>query len=66
MDAFSQDLMNDLALARAKEAEALRRALNLRAHSAAYADIKDAMLQVDLCHSTVARLQLQLKTCKTK
>lgn len=54
-------LREALELARAEEAEALRRALNLRSRGANYAEMQAAMREADSCHAQVTRLQIELK-----
>lgn len=51
----------DLELARAEEAEALRRALHLRAISASLDEVREAMQQVDEQRARVSRLQRELQ-----
>ena len=57
----AMELKEELELARAEEAEALRRAYNLRSRGAAYAEMDAAMREASACHSQVARLQLELR-----
>lgn len=53
-------LKYELTLARAEEAEALRRACNLRARAASYEDMQHAMREADACHSRVTFLYREL------
>lgn len=53
-------LKYELSLARAEEAEALRRACNLRARAASYEDMQHAMREADACHSRVTFLYREL------
>lgn len=53
-------LKYELTLARAEEAEALRRACNLRARAASYEDVQHAMREADACHSRVTFLYREL------
>jgi len=54
-------LKDELESARAEEAEALRRANRLRTTSASPEELRDALREVDLQHSRVTHLQLELK-----
>ena len=54
-------LKDDLETARAEEAEALRRANRLRTTSASPEELRDALREVDLQHSRVTHLQIELK-----
>jgi len=56
-----ESLKEELELARAEEAEALRRAVRLRAIAASSAEVRDAMREVEASRSRVARLQLELR-----
>ena len=55
------ELKEELELARAEEAEALRRAYNLRSRGASYEDMQAAMREASACHSRTARLHLELR-----
>jgi DNA-binding transcriptional MerR regulator len=54
-------LREELELARAEQAEALRRALHLRSRGASYSEIQAAMREVDSHQANVARLQLEVR-----
>jgi hypothetical protein len=58
MDQDAAALKDELELARLEEAEALRRAIQLRAFGTA-AQLRIAMLEVDAAHSRVVRLYRQ-------
>lgn len=55
------ELKEELELARAEEAEALRRACNLRSRGASYEDMQAAMREASACHSRTARLHMELR-----
>lgn len=55
-------LQEELGLARAEEAEALRRANHLRT-TGEYPELQEAMRDVDQRHSTVCKLQGLLRAC---
>lgn len=59
-DATDHSLKYELSWARAEEAEALRRACNLRARAASYEDVQHAMREADQCHSRVTTLYREL------
>ena len=57
-------IKQELELARAEEAEALRRAHHLRSRGAPWSEVRAAMLEADVCHSRVARLQQELRSLR--
>jgi hypothetical protein len=63
-NATPESVKHALAVARAEEAEALRRAIHLRA-IAPLDDIRDAMREVDRLHSRMASLQLLLRKLRS-
>jgi len=54
-------LKSELETARAEEAEALRRANNLRIRGASRAEVEQAIREASSCHAAVARLTLELR-----
>lgn len=60
-----EPLRMGLSAARAEQAEALRRANNLRARGAPLAEVREAMTEVDRLQTEVNRFQRQLRDAQT-